>query len=188
MSDPKVYLAGPFFNDAQKEMIGRVAEIIEGCQYRLFSPWRDAGELSSDAPPGDKARIFQADVENLEDCDLVVAVLDWAIPGGFYDLSTHLTDPGTIWEIGYAYCNHKPIVSYSEDDRLKDTPVSLMLTESILGHAQGPLQLTKVLDTFRMAVRRAADEIYGEVVGKIRSEFPVKFEVPPCRFSVVCKS
>jgi len=177
MSEPKVYLAGPFFNDAQKEMIGRMAEIIEGCQYSLFSPWRDAGELHADAPPADKARIFQADVDNLEDCDLVVAILDWAVPGGFFSISTHLSDPGTIWEIGYAYCSHKPIISYSEDDGLKNTPVSLMLTESVLGHAQGPSQLSKVLGMFRPAVRRAADEIYGEVVGRIRSEFPVKFEV-----------
>lgn len=180
MSEPKVYLAGPFFNDAQKELIARVADTIEQCSYDLFSTWRDVGQLVPGSGPEDRARVFQADVDNLESCDLVVVVLDWATPEGesISGSITHFVDPGTVWEMGYGYCSHKPMLGYSENDRIGRLPINLMLTESLLAHAQGPVQLAKILDMFKSVSRRAADEKYGEVIGQIRSQFPVQFEKP----------
>ena len=180
MSEPKVYLAGPFFNDAQKGMIARVAEVIENCGFDLFSPWRDVGLLPPGSGSEDRARIFQADVDNLESCDLVVVILDWSMPGNesISGCTTRFVDPGTVWEMGYGYCSHKPMIGYSEDAEIGGLPINLMLTESLLAFAQGPLQLTKVLTAFKPVARRAADEKYGEVVGRIRSEFPVQFESP----------
>lgn len=177
MSDPKIYLAGPFFNANQKFMVSHLAEVIEACKYNLYSPWRDAGELGWGASTAERARTFQRDVDEIETCDLVVSVLDWSVPGGYFNLDTHMPDPGTVWEIGYAYCSHKPVISVSEDEDFSSIPISLMLTESILAHAQGSLQLRKILTVYRPVARRAADETYGEVVGKIRAEFPLKLEV-----------
>ncbi len=180
MSEPKVYLAGPFFNDAQKGMIARVADVIEQCGFDLFSPWRDVGQLVPGSGPEDRARIFQADVDNLESCDLVVVVLDWATAENepVTGSTTHFVDPGTVFEMGVGYTSHKPMFGYSEDERIGRPPINLMLTESLMAFAQGPFQLAKLLALFKPVARRAADEKYGEVVGKIRSEFPVKFESP----------
>ena len=66
----------------------------------VFSPLHDVGR-------GPAHEITKADLEGLEDCDAVLAILN----GG---------DAGTIFEIGYAVAKGTPVVALAQNVRPED--------------------------------------------------------------------
>ena len=54
---------------------------------------------------------FRSDVAGIQNSDLVLATL------------TTNQDTGTIWEMGYAYGIHKPVILYNTTDSLNLMPV-----------------------------------------------------------------
>ncbi|WP_113663995.1 PfkB family carbohydrate kinase [Pedobacter nanyangensis] len=102
----KVYLAGPFFNFAQKWLINEAYLSLLGLGMQVFSPWHDVGEGTVDQG------VAKADIDGLEECKIVFAVVDGL-------------DSGTLFEIGYAIKKKIPVIVYVENE----TPESLtMLT------------------------------------------------------------
>lgn len=97
---PKVYLAGPFFTLGERWMVERVRAVLQGLGARVFSPIHDVG-------PGD-IEVAQQDLDGLDDCDVVFALLD-----GF--------DPGTIYETGWAARENIPVVGFSSEVHSKET-------------------------------------------------------------------
>lgn len=97
---PKVYLAGPFFTLGERWMVERVRAVLDGLGARVFSPIHDVG-------PGD-TEVAQQDLDGLDDCDVVFALLD-----GF--------DPGTIYETGWAARENIPVVGFSSEVHSKET-------------------------------------------------------------------
>ncbi|MBT2474873.1 nucleoside 2-deoxyribosyltransferase [Microbacterium sp. ISL-103] len=97
---PKVYLAGPFFTLAERWLVERVRSILAGIGARVFSPIHDVG-------PGD-IEVAQKDLDGLDSCDVVLALLD-----GF--------DPGTIYETGWAARESIPIVGFASEQHSKET-------------------------------------------------------------------
>ncbi len=93
----KIYLAGPFFNDAETALIRDFAARLRE-KYEVFVPMEHTAE--GDVPEGSFAwgkEIFDIDVKGLEGADFVVA-----LDHGF------TSDAGTAWETGYAYALGKP--------------------------------------------------------------------------------
>lgn len=101
----KVYLAGPLFNDMEKERNEMLCEAIESWEYEVFLPQRDAGEAAEDSV-FNRGEIFQADIEGMDSCDICVAMLDG-----------RTMDEGTCFEIGYMYAKNKPVIYYKTDKR-----------------------------------------------------------------------
>lgn len=97
---PKVYLAGPFFTLAQLWIIEEARNNLLGMGLDVFSPYHDVGL-------GTAGDVVGPDLDGIHDCDLVFAIVDGL-------------DPGTVYEIGYARAQSKPVVVYSENETKED--------------------------------------------------------------------
>lgn len=97
-----IYLAGPFFNDTQRDLIGwfEKLEIVDGVPP-IFSPRREGIVLKPDSPPKEWEQTFRMNVTAIKVAKFVLAIID--------DF-----DPGTIWEMGYAYGVGIPTLAYSD--------------------------------------------------------------------------
>jgi nucleoside 2-deoxyribosyltransferase len=137
----KIYVAGPFFNQQQLDTLTAVeAELEKHDNIELFRP-RDstasAKKLNKDIGAGKdpsqetRHNVFLDNVNNIDDADLVVAIIDGR-------------DIGTIFEIGYAYGINVPIITYTNEG----FGMNLMLAESTLAHCKGLDQLGKAIEGF----------------------------------------
>lgn len=97
--EKRVYLAGPFFSPAQLWMIEEMRRCLLGQGLKVFSPYHDVGL-------GEPHDVAPQDIEALEKCDLVVAVLDGQ-------------DAGTLFEVGYARALKKRVITYHADEHKK---------------------------------------------------------------------
>ncbi|KAB2903794.1 MAG: nucleoside 2-deoxyribosyltransferase [Anaerolineae bacterium] len=98
-----IYVAGPLFNTHERWYLEQIAAALEGAGHRTFLPHRDAGIFKSEA---DRPRLFKADMQALDECDMLVALLTGA---------DH--DSGTSAELGYVYAKGKPCIGISDDVR-----------------------------------------------------------------------
>lgn len=100
-SEPKlIYLAGPFFTLSEMWMVNEVKNQIESFGMKVFSPYHELG-----IGPADE--VVEADIEGIKKCDAVYALFDG-------------TDPGTLFEIGYARSIEKPVVILSENPKTEE--------------------------------------------------------------------
>lgn len=89
-SIPRVYLAGPFFNMAQRWFVEEARKALRSLGVIVFSPFHDVGL-------GPARVVASADLAGLDTCSALLALGD-----GF--------DPGTVAEIGYARGKGLPVV------------------------------------------------------------------------------
>lgn len=111
----KVYLAGPWFYGDQPEKLSKVENCLDSYkELKVFSPRRES-LVKPDATHDDRKQSFMANVLNVYDADMIVALVDDS-------------DKGTLFECGLAYAKDVPILYYSELANVK--PFNLMLAES----------------------------------------------------------
>lgn len=96
-----VYLAGPFFNIAQRWLVEEARLALKGMGLRVFSPLHDVGL-------GDGDDVAPRDIEGLRASRCVLALVDGV-------------DAGTVFEIGYARSLGKPVLALAES-----TPVEAL--------------------------------------------------------------
>lgn len=99
---PKVYLAGPFFTLAELWMVNEAKHHIESFGMEVFSPYHEIGIGSAE-------EVVKKDIDAIEECDAMYAIFNG-------------TDPGTLFEIGYAISRNKPVIILAEnpkDEELK---------------------------------------------------------------------
>jgi len=97
-----VYLAGPFFNIAQRWLVEESRLALQGIGIQVFSPLHDVGL-------GEAYEVAPQDIEGLKRCRAVLALVDGL-------------DAGTVLEVGYARSIRKPVVVLAEssgDESLK---------------------------------------------------------------------
>lgn len=110
----KIYLAGGWFTPEQEEEHTRIAkELNERTDYVIYNP-RLEGEIGSSTSNDKMSVILLNNVMNIAQADKVVVIYDGK-------------DTGTIWEAGFAYALHKPIIYYAEKPATK---VNLMLAKT----------------------------------------------------------
>ncbi len=90
----RVYLAGPFFNLAQRWLIEETRNAFRSQGLEVFSPLHDVGR-------GTANQVAPADLEGLRECDRMLALIDGA-------------DVGTIFEVGYARARDLPVVAFAQ--------------------------------------------------------------------------
>lgn len=100
----RVYLAGPFFDETQRERISWIEETLQSYNFDIFSP-RKASLIKPDSTPEDMIRTFDGNISHIDNCDFMLAILD-------YDGKS--SDPGTVFETGYAFSRNKPILYFNE--------------------------------------------------------------------------
>ena len=101
----KVYVAGPLFSAHERQHLETIAMALEQAGYATFLPHRDAG-LVTYTSDEERMRIFELDIEALDDCDVCVAAL-----GG----PDH--DSGTSAELGYMFAKGKACFGIRDDKR-----------------------------------------------------------------------
>ena len=118
MTKPKVYVAGPLFDEGERWFIEKVDALIAELGFETFLPHRDNPPKVKD----NVKQIFQNDRQAIDDCDLVVA-----------NLNGITTDDGTAWEIGYAYAKGKYLIGLHTDwrARFEHEVVNLMIETSL---------------------------------------------------------
>jgi len=118
-SKMKVYIAAPFFSEAQLEVVQRIEAKLRDNGIKFFSP-RSEGTLIQMTPEQRKKTMgdmFRSNVDHMDWCTHCVAVID-------------NYDTGTVWEMGYLYATHKKIVSFSANYY----GINIMLNEAIVAH------------------------------------------------------
>jgi len=93
-------LAGPFFNEEQANLI-KFLESLKSEAMPIYSPMSDGFVLKPDASDKEREEIFTSNIDAIEQSYFMLAVID--------DF-----DPGTIWEMGYAFGQGVPILAYSD--------------------------------------------------------------------------
>lgn len=101
----QAYIAGPLFDDHEREYLVKIAEIVESFGFNTFLPHRDAGLVTGDFTHEKKVKVFDVDMEYLEPADLVVALL-----------TGRDVDSGTAAEIGYAYKASKKLIGVNANN------------------------------------------------------------------------
>lgn len=91
-----VYLAGPFFTLNEKLFVAECRNLLLAMGVKVFSPYHDVGE-------GKAEDVAPKDIEALDACDCVFAIVDGL-------------DSGTLFEIGYAVAKGKKVVVYVENE------------------------------------------------------------------------
>lgn len=121
----KVYLAGPFFDDGERERIEKVRTYFSTGErkdnYELFVP------MDHFIPDGEKMSnmdwakaVFKMDTEALENADLLVAVYD-----------KHYSDSGTAWELGYAYGLGIPVILLCTDLEADNSIMPIVAADTV---------------------------------------------------------
>lgn len=98
----KVYLAGPFFTLSEIWLVNEAKQHIESFGMNVFSPYHELGI-------GSAKTVVPKDIDAIRDCDVMYALFDG-------------TDPGTLFEIGFARSLNKTVVILAEnpkDEELK---------------------------------------------------------------------
>jgi nucleoside 2-deoxyribosyltransferase len=97
----KVYLSGPLFSWAEIDCGRRIkVGILEKLGERIEVVWPH--EIAAGSP----IEIFQSNLKALDECKIVVAILDGP-----------QVDDGTAWEIGYHYARGGKVVGIRTDFR-----------------------------------------------------------------------
>lgn len=113
MSVQQIYLASPFFNEAQIERLSRVEEVLfSNPELNVFSP-RQSKYTEEFGSVEWRDTVFMNNAKHIMKADRVVAIYDEE-------------DSGTIWEIGAACAMGIPVIVFSETGQ----PVNIMITES----------------------------------------------------------
>ena len=98
----KAYIAGPLFDDHEREYLEKISQIVESYGISTFVPHRDAGLVTGDFTFEKKVKVFDVDMEYLGPADIVIALL-----------TGRDVDSGTAAEIGYAYKAGKRLIGIS---------------------------------------------------------------------------
>jgi nucleoside 2-deoxyribosyltransferase len=119
----RVYFAAPLFTQAEWQWNSRLAKELRKSKINVILPQDRAEAMLNGNEAFDPKLLFEANVSEIESCDVVLAVFDQADP-----------DSGTCWECGYAYRMGRPIVGLRTDLRPggddSSRPVNLMLSLS----------------------------------------------------------
>lgn len=88
----KIYLASPFFNNAELEIYKQVIQQLRGAGYEVYVPQEHSIEGAWDMSNAHWARaVYREDIMAIAECECVM-ILNF----GMY------SDSGTAWEAGYA--------------------------------------------------------------------------------------
>jgi nucleoside 2-deoxyribosyltransferase len=157
-----VYIAAPFFNDRQVEVVQQILEAVENAHgMTAFCPWRDSA-IPSKADKKDREKAFGMNVKGVKDSAVVLACLEYRQESpnhelravergrssnmGFYvSPELHIPDTGVVFEMGVATVCATPVVGFGHAEPRK---LNLMLAESCQGFLWGFEALGKFLGTW----------------------------------------
>lgn len=159
VDEHEVYIAGPFFNRDQVDIIEEIEYVLENDSVSYYSPRLEGGVIT-DNPELDPKKIFRNNF-------LAMLRAKWFVTVGVYagvelfvnkgpdtenpEVNFHeriaIPDTGTVWEAGGGYALGKPIVGYVPAlDAFQLYELNLMLTEGWDHICQGPDELRQFIN------------------------------------------
>jgi nucleoside 2-deoxyribosyltransferase len=117
----KIYLSAPVFTQVERKWNRALARTltkkIKGAEVIIPQDFAFAGSFNH---PQDFPRLFEECLKNLQEADVVVAVLDGAD-----------ADSGTAFEVGYAHASGIPVIGVRTDYRDgQDRGLNVMLSQA----------------------------------------------------------
>jgi hypothetical protein len=103
----KIYLAAPFFTTGERMFLNEVRYLLQQFGNNVFSPYHDAGVIEGNASLEEVSAIVRSDLEGIDHSDVVLAIYSG-------------TDPGTVFEVGYARAKGIPVVALCENVKDED--------------------------------------------------------------------
>lgn len=125
----KVYLASPFFNDAEIGRMEEVKRILRAKGLEVFAPFEHQNEHLEFGSKEWRKATFEGDINGIDTADVVVAI----VSNGNY------SDSGTAWEIGYAVAKGISVVVVN----LSEKEVNLMIADSLHAYISSYEELEK---------------------------------------------
>ncbi len=113
----KVYLAGPLFNQGEKDFNLKVTNALEECGYEVFLPQRDGIEaalLEGKAEDELTKMIFALDESEVKKADILFMNIDGRAP-----------DEGACVELGIAYASGKRCYGFKTDTRAVESELEI---------------------------------------------------------------
>lgn len=92
----QIYLAGPFFTMSERWVINEAWKQLKSFGLKVFSPFHDVGH-------GRAEDVVHKDIQGLNNSDIVFAIVDGL-------------DSGTLFEIGYAICQQKKVIAFTQNE------------------------------------------------------------------------
>lgn len=122
MKSKRIYLASPWFNEAQAERENRVKNKLRELGFDVWSP-KENSSLSPITDPEVREAIFAANISGMKDCDIIFAITDEK-------------DMGTVWEAGFVYGMRNVLREefgshMTESERYKAGPVIIYYCETL---------------------------------------------------------
>ncbi len=96
----RVYLASPMFDLGQRLVVEEARDHLLAMGLGVFSPLHDVG-------PGPGHVVAPLDLQGIDECHAVLAILNGS-------------DPGTIFEVGYAVAKGIPVVALAQNVKPED--------------------------------------------------------------------
>lgn len=113
----KIYVAGPFFNENEKEDLNEMLDYIRRKYPKdtLFIPMEHFVPNGETMPNNQWANfVYKMDIQALENSQYVIAMY-----------TGHYSDTGTAFEIGYAVAKQIPVFLYIPE-KYRDNDMSIM--------------------------------------------------------------
>lgn len=131
-----LYLAGPFFNDAQKSLMAKVRAEFEMLGLNVCDP-QELSPVIVDLPPEQrKAKLFEEifanNIEGMRRSAMIVACIDDR-------------DAGTMFELGYFHHSGKWMVTFSE----KGHGSNVMIAQATDAHFTSVPDLIAAMKSFK---------------------------------------
>ena len=151
---PRVYYAASLFNEGERAFNREVVSMIQGLGYSTWFPQEDVGLLSDfiekDGMSLDEARthIFNLNIREVQDADLVVFCLDGRVP-----------DEGACIEAGIAWGMNKRIVALKTDFRDGEPGGNNIMIDGIVANVAGSIdELRNILNRDNLMVDLTGEE------------------------------
>lgn len=145
MSLPKVFIASPLFNPEQHQILDRIEALLARSDFKFYSARHDSEAYVPKGEdkklPGAWDAVFNSNLLGLNECNIMIAVLSYALPSGHKMLlqtpggntlgtdtfkELELPDSGTVWEMGYFLGKGKLVVGFHPEKEANH--LNLMLT------------------------------------------------------------
>ena len=117
-----IYIAAPFFNKEQVEVVEKIKSVLIDLNIPFFSPKDELGIVEGKLTTFDeREKVFRGNVSGMRSSKLSISVID--------DF-----DKGVLWEMGFLFANHIPIIAYSN---VLGRGLNLMLQQSVIYFSNG---------------------------------------------------
>jgi len=162
---PRIYCAGPLFNDPERHEMQQIAEALERAGHETFLPHRDGLEFSQLLPalldigvaPDRADGVLQRAIFSLDVYQLLVGC-----QGVVVNLNGRVPDEGTVVEASLAWHAAKPLVLYKRDARtLLDGSDNPMLS------GLGGFEIVRAIDQLPQALELALHADHADRVNRV---------------------